>query len=272
MAALGRVLRWQLGTRLLPGSCALPFVDDTWLLVSRGMTVAAGNWYCGLLEEVEMGFLLHVLRPDELFVDVGANVGSYTVLAAGAVGAKVIAVESVPSPFEALQQNVLLNRLGDRVCCVNAGMGEQAGQLRFTSGLGAINHVLASGECSESIEVDVTTLDDLCTGRVPMILKIDVEGYENAVIAGGMRTLADPRLQAVIMETNGRGLRYGWDDAVLVDRMRKLGFATCTHDPLTRVLLASPPKGSNAMFVRGMEKLQKRVMEAPRFRLVNREI
>ena len=105
-----------------------------------------------------------------------------------------------------------------------------------------------------------------------MMLKIDVEGYENPIVAGGMRTLANPRLQAVIMETNCSGRRYGWDDAVLVDQMLELGFDTYTYDPLTRILGPAPPKGSNAMFVRGMEKFQERVMEAPRFRLVNCEI
>ena len=158
MAVLIRLLCWQLGSRLLPGSCALPFVDDTWLFASHGMAAATGNWYCGLLEGAEMGFVLHALRPNELFMDIGANVGSYTVLAAGAVGAKVIAVEPVLSTFESLQQNVVLNRLGDRVCCMNIGMGEQVGQLRFTSGLDTINHVLAPGECGKSVEVDVTTL------------------------------------------------------------------------------------------------------------------
>ncbi len=83
VAALGRVFRWQLASRLLPGPIALPFVDDTWLFATRGMTGATGNWYCGLHEVAEMAFVLHLLRPDEHFVDVGANVGSYTILAGG---------------------------------------------------------------------------------------------------------------------------------------------------------------------------------------------
>jgi hypothetical protein len=56
---------------------------------------------------------------------------------------------------------------------------------------------------------------------------IDVEGYEHAVIAGGQSTLASPSLQVVIMETNGSGLRYGWDDAELVDTMRGHGGGGC---------------------------------------------
>jgi len=64
-AALGRVARWQVTSRLVPGPVALPFVDSTRLFVARGMTGATGNWYCGLHEHCEMGFLLHVLRESE---------------------------------------------------------------------------------------------------------------------------------------------------------------------------------------------------------------
>jgi hypothetical protein len=52
---------------------------------TSGMTGATGNLYVGLHEFEEMAFLLHFLRPGDLFADVGANVGSYTILAAVAV-------------------------------------------------------------------------------------------------------------------------------------------------------------------------------------------
>ena len=83
IAALGRVARWQMASRLVSGPIALPFVEGTSLFASRGMTGATGNWYCGLHEVRDMAFVLHVLRRGEHFLDVGANVGSYTVLAAG---------------------------------------------------------------------------------------------------------------------------------------------------------------------------------------------
>ena len=185
MAALSRVVRWQLASRFLPGECALPFVNQTKLFVKRGMTGATGNWYCGLHEEAEMAFVLHALRPSDLFVDVGANIGSYTVLAAGAVGADVITVEPVPSTFGSLRRNVWLNDLDQRVQCVNAGLGEAEGELHFTAGQDTTNHVLAPGESTESVPVRVMRLDDLCATRIPAMIKIDVEGYEQAVIARG---------------------------------------------------------------------------------------
>jgi hypothetical protein len=56
-----------------------------------------GNLYAGLHEFSEMGFLLHLLRQNDLFVDVGANLGSYTVLASAVCQARNIAFEPVPA-------------------------------------------------------------------------------------------------------------------------------------------------------------------------------
>ena len=82
-AAIARFATWQVGSRLLRKPVAMPFVNDTSLIMEIGMTGATGNWYCGLLEIVEMGFVLHAMRPDDLLADVGANVGSYSVAGTG---------------------------------------------------------------------------------------------------------------------------------------------------------------------------------------------
>ena len=146
VAAIGRVIRWQLGSRLLPGPVLLPYVGTTRLFAARGMTGATGNWYCGLHEHCEMAFVLHMLRNSDHFLDVGANVGSYTVLSAGAVGARTTAMEPIPVTFGHLSRNVALNGLADHVRCWNGGLADRAGSLKFSSGLDTVNHVLAPGE------------------------------------------------------------------------------------------------------------------------------
>jgi hypothetical protein len=112
--ALGRFLRWQFTTRLSPKPVAFPFVDDMRFLAERGMTGASGNFYCGLHESEDMAFVLHLLRPGDVFYDVGANVGSYTLLAATA-GARVHAFEPSPPTAARLRRNVALNALEERV-------------------------------------------------------------------------------------------------------------------------------------------------------------
>ncbi|MDN2583382.1 hypothetical protein [Aquibium sp. ELW1220] len=59
----------------------IDWIDGAKLAVRRGMIGATGNIYCGLHEYVDMRFVLDTLQPGDLFVDIGAPVVSYTVLA-----------------------------------------------------------------------------------------------------------------------------------------------------------------------------------------------
>lgn len=269
LAALWRVLRWQIAARLMPGLIALPYVSGTALFATRGMTGATGNWYCGLHEVNEMAFVLHLLRPEEHFVDVGANVGSYTVLAGGGVKARVTAVEPIPATFAHLYRNVELNGMNDRVRCCQAGLSDQSGVLCFSSDLDCVNHVLAKGEDLPSVDVPVMLLDDLVGKDVPTLMKIDVEGHELAVLHGGLATLGDPRLLAVILETNGSGERYGITDNQLLNLMREHGFAPFGYDPFARRLVDVTDASGNTVFVRDRAAVEARVKSAPKFKLVN---
>lgn len=273
IAAILRILRWQLGTRLLPFPCAIPFVDDTVLLTSRSMMGATGNFYCGLHEFSEMGFVLHCLRPDDLFVDIGANVGSYSLLAGG-VKAKVIAVEPVPDTFQTLQKNVSVNLLSKQVDCVNIGLGESVGYLLMTTDFDTMNYVLTTDTSKNYMEIPSTTLDELCAKRLPTLIKIDVEGYEYQIVSGGKKTLASPSCKAVIIETNDSGLRYGWDNTELVSILQELGFVICSYDPLERNITPASLGKNNTIFIKEnfLSEMQERCKTARRFRLVNGDI
>jgi FkbM family methyltransferase len=272
IAALGRVARWQMASRLMSGPIALPFVEDTSLFVSRGMTGATGNWYCGLHEARDMAFVLHVLRRADHFLDIGANVGSYTVLAAGAVGARVTSLEPIPTTFAHLRRNVVLNGLSARVRARQCGASDSAGTLRFSTGHDTANYVLVEGSPEPGVEVPVRTVDEVVGQRIPALIKIDVEGYERRVVGGATRTLADPHVLAVVMETNGSGARYGVADAELLAIMDRHGFSACTYDPFARRLLDRDPAAGNTIFVRDTQAVDARLRSARRYRLVNRDI
>ena len=271
MAALGRVIRWQLASRLMEGPIALPFVEGTSIFASRGKTGATGNWYCGLHEVRDMAFVLHLLRPGDHFLDVGANVGSYTVLAGGAAGARVTSVEPIPETFAHLAHNVALNDLADRVNTYMCGLSDTSGTLRFTKDLDCVNHVLALGEDLSAIEVPVRTLDELVGSDVPMLIKIDVEGHERAVLMGASCTLAAPTLLAVVMETNGSGARYGVNDAELVNLMQENGFSAYGYDPFARQLMDASriQTDGNTVFVRDRATVEARLRGSKHYRLIN---
>jgi FkbM family methyltransferase len=264
-AALARYLRWQTSSRITSGKISMPFVNKTRLLVRHGMKGATGNIYCGLHEFNDMAFVVHTLRPEDLFVDAGANIGSYTILAAGVAGARTVSVEPAPSTFRDLEDNVRHNDLSPLVQAKNVALGETSGTLHFTSGLDTVNHVVATDESNtDTVSVSVLPLDELLAGEVPTVMKIDVEGFESAVIRGATKTLASPLLLGILMELNGSGTRYGYDEKTLHQQMLKLGFSNAAYDPFTRRISLQSNAGDNSLYVRDIPALQSRLQSAPR--------
>jgi FkbM family methyltransferase len=268
VSALWRFVRWQTLSRLHPGTISVPFVDGTTLQVRRGMTGATGNVYCGLHEYEHMAFLLHFLRAEDLFVDIGANVGSYTVLAAGVVGARCIAIEPIGSAHATLVLNLVSNRIEERVDALNIGLSDSRGVLAFTTGSDTTNHVVPPGAIEPSAsDIQVDTLDHALGGKVPTLIKLDVEGYEAKVIAGASATLSDARCVALIVELNGSGAVYGKRDADIDRTIRSFGFTRVRYEPEQRRLGPDPNDGTcpgNALFVRDLRAASARVAAAPR--------
>jgi len=277
LEALRRWLYWQIGSRLVSGEVAIKFVDDAKLLVTPGMTGATGNIYCGLHEFEDMSFLLHLLRKDDLFVDVGANIGSYTILAGAVRRAHCIAIEPIPATVRYLQQNINLNGINNLVKVYNMGIGEKPGKLRFTSHLDTMNHVITESAeiTSDIIEIEVTSIDLALSGLSPTLIKIDVEGFEDSVIAGSEKTLLAEPLTAIIMELNGSGKKYGVDDQSLIKKMLDYGFQAFAYLPFERKLMSverGNARSGNTLFIRNIKQVKERLVEAPTFHVLGNDI
>ncbi len=264
-----RFAKWQVESRLAPDGVVYDWVGGSKFRVRRGETGLTGNVYTGLHEFPDMGFVLHVLREEDLFVDVGANVGSYTVLACAAAGARGYAFEPVPGAYRRLVENVRLNQLGSRVRCLQKGVGARQGSLEFTSDSDTTNHALAAGETSESsISVEVTSLDAALKGESPALAKIDVEGYEARVLAGASETLRKQALHSVILELNEHSRRYGVDESKILELMFDHGFRTYSYNPFDRSLVSlegKNPDSDNTLFVRDKPLVEERLRSSPKF-------
>jgi FkbM family methyltransferase len=276
VASMLRLVSWQLGSRIASGPVTINFVNDAKLLVRPGMTGATGNIYTGLHEFEDMAFVLHVLRTSDLFVDVGANVGSYTILASAALGVKTIAFEPIPTTYGHLVDNIDLNGVHDLVIAHNIGVGAERGELIFTSSLDTVNHVLGAAESDiASTKIAVNTLDETLGESRPTVIKIDVEGFETRVIDGAGKALSRDTLLAVVMELNGSGERYGFDESTLHARMLGYAFRPFTYSPFTRQLLSLEGKKStsgNTLYIKNLERVQERLVSAQPFTVLGHTI
>lgn len=271
-SALGRVLRWQFATRLMNASMIIDWVGGTKLVMERGRVGATGNWYAGLMEYQDMGFILHMLRPGDLFLDIGANIGSFTILASGAVGADTKAVEPDPDTRARLHTNVRINDMEDRVTLCPQAIGAEVGDGFLTFGQDVVNHLVSEGS-DETTAIQLTTIDTLTADRRPTCIKIDIEGGEHDALAGAKETLCDPSLQAVIIELNDNLDRAGHSHAELDGILRAAGLSPFGYDPLARKLTDAPIAGSdNWIYLRDREEVESRIATAPRFKVLGRDL
>lgn len=263
-----RFARVQLGSRLLRRPLVVPFVGATRIRVGAGQTGANGNYYFGLHEFADMSFVLHFLRRDDLFVDVGANAGSYTVLASGAVGARTVAFEPAPETLERLEANCRVNGLADTVTIRPVCAGNSSGLISFSTDGDTMNSVLRAGQESRPhVVVPVRRLDDELGDDAPLLIKIDAEGFDDDVLAGAVDTLSSPGPRALLIETLGGGaFGDGLDESE--KRLIDLGYRRCAYDPWRRIVARSEARPSqNSLFVRDTAFAQARVASAATFDL-----
>lgn len=267
--AVSRWILWHVAARIAPGAIAVPFVEATRLLMrpgDRGLTL---NHYLGLAEFEEMAFALHYLEQDDLFVDVGANAGAYTVLASGATGARTIACEPDPDAIARLRDNVALNGLGGRVELHATAVGATIGEIAVTRGHGPMNQVVTTTDPGAAL-VPLTTLDALLAGRRARLIKIDVEGHEPRVIAGAATSLAKGLVDALIIEV-ARGRQAGPVDGSILPALGT-GWTRVHYAPLERRLAPAtgPLTPGNHIFVRNLAEAQARVGRSPRRQVAGR--
>jgi FkbM family methyltransferase len=227
------------------------------------MTGATGNIYAGLHEFPDTAFVLHFLRPGDLFADIGANIGSYTLLASGVAGCRTVAFEPDPTTAAALDRNIKLNNLADLVEIRVAAAGEQRGVARFSVGLDTLNRVVSSPNM-DAREVPVENLDSAFDYGAPILMKMDVEGYEAQVLHGAKGLLRAPELRAVLIEDRS---------SAVVQMLESAGMTEFSYDAFSHNLV---PAGkivmANALFLRDHEFVMERISTARPVRVLGQSL
>jgi FkbM family methyltransferase len=273
-----KFLEWEFFSRTTGYKIIFPFIDNSKLIINSGMDGATGNIIFGLMEYTDMGFLLHFLRESDTFIDIGANVGVYTVLASAVKKAQTISVEPIPTTFSHLIENIRVNKIEKLVTPYNIGLGDEETESVFTTSLDVVNHVITKADQSlDTIKVQIKKLDNLISKKIPVLIKIDVEGYETKVLQGAENLLSDKRLKGIIIELNGSGERYGFDESEIHKKLLALDFKAYHYEPKQRLL--SEKNGLrkannflsygeyNTIYLRDIDFISQRVKEATPFKI-----
>lgn len=198
--------------------------------VNRGLSFnAAGSapsFALGVSELAIQRIIAAALPEGGAFLDVGANVGFYTVMGSRLVGehGSVLAIEPVTSNVAALVRNARLNDLAN-VTVLTAAASDRAGTLRLEVGSEPFWCSVREANAHERLVPDravvrAVVIDELLAGgsmRLPDVVKIDVEGFERRVIRG-METLLRERRPTLVCETDCR-------PDLLAEDLRRLGYS-----------------------------------------------
>lgn len=211
--------------------------------------------FCGRFEWQERKFLNAFLRAGDVFVDVGANIGLYTLIAAHCVGntGQVFAFEPCAETYRRLEGNVQLNQFTN-VSVYQLALSNCLGQLEMMisqDGFDAWNSLAKpiAGDGYVTERVDCTTWDDFAReneliGHVTM-MKIDVEGWEAFVLKGGVKVLS--RADAPVLQvefTEQAALSAGSSCKELYHLLEDLGYQMFVYDVKSKRLIPDPLRKS----------------------------
>jgi len=219
-------------------------------------------WVNGIWDQPIKDLMTTLLRPGDHFLDLGANIGYFTLLASQLVGptGSVVAVEPSIRALRKLTNHVWLNECSN-VLVVSCAAGSERSQTRISlateSNIGGSSLANGSAPLQRSEPVWVAPIDEVLGGMSfhPKLIKIDVEGYELAALRGVQRLLEADRPWIACEITEGFLRRFGHSAAELVGYLSSLGYQPYALErsqaftPIAPSELSDPDRQFNVVFI-----------------------
>jgi FkbM family methyltransferase len=271
LGGFSRHLGWQIRRLFRRFPCELRLAASR-LCIDQPCGVGALINAMGKYDYNNMSLLQLVLSHGEnTFIDVGANIGSYTLLASELPGTKVISIEPHPETFSQLVGNVRLNGRSN-VTCLNLAISARDGEVFLTNGdEPSLNRVVSTsngvGNVPATIRVPCRRLDGLCRELAlhPDLVKIDVEGHQSAVLDG---LLSGDQLPKLVFIEDG-------EQPEICSRMHAAGYIGPLFVHFARrlfsVMRQKRPEDSVYVHPDFLPSLQRINFELPRFDSANAE-
>jgi FkbM family methyltransferase len=200
-------LWWRVRLRMMPQrGITASWKNYKFILFLEDRSHCFGLWASEFRPLMEFDTLARaVVREGDCVIDVGANYGYTSTIFARACGStgKVISIEAAPHTAKNLRRQIAAAGFGERVLIVNRAVGDREGLARMRASFKArqdCQYVISEGESikdereylSEEIVVPIDTLDRIVESsgvKAPVLMKIDVEGFESSVLKGAKNIL-----------------------------------------------------------------------------------
>lgn len=231
--SLAKAVTWQAEKRLRRKPRDVAYFGFTLRCYPDSQSASNVIYFTERYDPDEIAFAEAYLRPGDCFVDVGANIGTYAIMARSIVGADghVDGFEPHPVAARRFRENVELNGMTNVVVHA-AAVSDRAGRLEFIDGSDVSNRVKsAQDDGRRTIVVPAVNLDAALPPRRYAMGKIDVEGYETLAFRGATAHLVDANPPIWQIEILDHALaKAGSSRAELVALLEQLGYAFADLD------------------------------------------
>lgn len=213
------------------------------LVLNRDDAIVSGNIALGCYETYNLELFEKLLRPGMCVLDVGANIGLYSAIAARMVGTggRVIAIEPEPTNCSFLRRTKERNGLANLTILQKAAGAESGETFLYLSSTNKADNRIFGDESRAKIRVELTTLDSIVTDeqvtRVD-VLKIDTQGFELHVARGMEKLLEANHDLVIMMEFWPWGIAHsGGDPAELLQFFASRGFVISVIDATRKQII-----------------------------------
>jgi FkbM family methyltransferase len=207
-------------------------------------------------EENEILFLRRFLRPNDTFVDIGSNIGLFSLHAAQVIGdgGKVIAFEPTPLTYNRLIENIKLNHFDNIIYAYNIGLSDKKGNLSLNisaDGHDAWNTFANKDDkiYSDKVEISVDSLDGFLQSYLKDqlvnidLIKVDVEGWERYVLSGAASLLAKDNAPVLMVEYTETNLfAAGSSCSEIYDFVESFGYKWYRYDSICNLVIHDPKR------------------------------
>lgn len=228
LRTLTRVGWWLFNRRYIGKSIVVEMMPGAKLICEPSSSYGSLVFYTRLPEYAEQMFMYNYTKASDVVVDIGAHIGSETILLASKISTgKVYSFEPTSNSFLQLKQNIILNGYVDRVVCEQMAISDKEGKIMFYESKESEINSLIKHESYKKINVQTTTLDSYAKKhqlRRINLLKIDVEGAELKVIKGAKKLLHNQLIDVIIFEVNDSSSQTTQDNDKLQLLLKEEGY------------------------------------------------
>lgn len=222
LQTLARIVWWKVNTLFFDYRVIYPLTEKYWCICPPESSYAGLVVYCHRPEPEVSAFIENFVQKGDTVVDVGANIGVISLLAASRSAKKVYAFEPDARVYSSLVENVEYNQALGTIETWPVALSNKNGRITFApSATTETSHIAQTAEKGKSVPSQ--TLDSFFSKKrvkQAQLVKIDVEGAEMLVLQGAQRILSEQRIDCLSLELNSKNTEYGSSHEAIIELLR----------------------------------------------------